>query len=128
MFDGMEMGIFPHRRGPGAAAHGAGAAARGARNFVGTWMGWATAFFLWGAAIGGVAFGWLGDKIGRVRAMSASILCYWLFTGLNYFATQPWHLPVFRFVAALGMGGEWALGVALVMEVWPGESGRCSRD
>jgi MFS family permease len=51
--------------------------------------------------------------------MTWSILCYSLFTGLCYFATEPWHLGAFRFIAALGMGGEWALGVALVMESWP---------
>jgi MFS family permease len=42
-----------------------------------------------------------------------------VFNGLIYFATEPWHLAGARFVAALGMGGEWSLGVALVMEVWP---------
>src|SRR5690606_37368599 len=68
---------------------------------------------------GGFVFGWLGDRFGRVRAMSLAILCYSVFTGLVYFAQEPWHLAVFRFIAALGMGGEWALGVALVMEVWP---------
>src|SRR4030095_3807864 len=61
----------------------------------------------------------MGNRWGRVRAMSASILTYSVFTGLCYFAAEPWHLGVLRFVAALGMGGEWALGVALVMESWP---------
>jgi SHS family sialic acid transporter-like MFS transporter len=119
MFDGMEMGIFPIVAGPALeemAPHLRGAELK---TFVSAWMGWATALFLWGAALGGVIFGWLGDKIGRVRAMSWSILAYSVFTGLGYFATEPWHLPAFRFVAALGMGGEWALGVALVMEIWP---------
>jgi SHS family sialic acid transporter-like MFS transporter len=46
-------------------------------------------------------------------------LCYSVFTGLCYFAVQPWHLGALRFIAALGMGGEWSLGVALVMEIWP---------
>jgi MFS family permease len=87
--------------------------------FVGLWMGRVTAAFLLGAALGGVVFGWLGDRFGRVKAMAWSILCYSLFTGLIYLAKEPWHLAVFRFVAALGMGGEWSLGVALVMEVWP---------
>src|SRR6202044_1718442 len=64
-------------------------------------------------------FGWLGDRIGRVRAMTFSVLAYSLFTGLNYFAQAPWELALFRFLAALGMGGEWSLGVALVMEAWP---------
>src|SRR4030095_5699320 len=85
------------------------------------WMARITACFLLGAALGGLIFGRLGDRVGRVRALSASILTYSLFTGFSYFAQEPWHLGVFRFIAALGMGGEWSLGVALVMEVWPRE-------
>jgi len=54
-----------------------------------------------------------------VRAMAASILVYSLFTGACYFAHAAWQLGAFRFLAALGMGGEWSLGVALVMECWP---------
>jgi len=67
----------------------------------------------------GRSVGWLGDRVGRVRAMTWSVLAYSLFTGLNYFARQPGELAVFRFLSALGMGGEWSLGVALVMEAWP---------
>ena len=119
MFDGMEMGLFPLIARPALLqmqqAHGL--IANDA--FVAQWMGYATAAFLLGAAIGGVTFGWLGDKIGRVRAMAASILVYSVFTGLIYFAQEPWHLCVARFLGAVGMGGEWALGIALVMEVWP---------
>ncbi len=118
MFDGLEMGIFPLVARPALqqmqAAYGIVD-----DKFVGHWMGIVTAAFLLGAAGGGLVFGWLGDKIGRVRAMSLAILCYSVFTGLVYFAVEPWHLAALRFVAALGMGGEWALGVALVMEVWP---------
>lgn len=119
MFDGLEMGVFPLVARPALqqmqASHGLVATDA----FVGQWMGYVTAAFLLGAALGGGVFGWLGDKIGRVRAMSLSILCYSVFTGLVYFASEPWHLLLTRFVAALGMGGEWSLGVALVMEVWP---------
>lgn len=121
MFDGMEMGIFPIVARPALKEMAPYLSGADLDKFIGFWMGWATALFLWGAALGGVLFGWLGDRIGRVRAMSLSILFYSVFTGLSYFATQPWHLPAFRFIAALGMGGEWALGVALVMEVWPSE-------
>ncbi len=121
MFDGMEMGIFPIVARPALAEMAPHLSGQALDTFIGFWMGWATALFLWGAALGGVAFGWLGDRVGRVRAMSLSILCYSLFTGLSYFAVEPWHLPAFRFIAALGMGGEWALGVALIMEVWPKE-------
>lgn len=120
MFDGIEMGLFPLVARP--ALHEMGGLG-GAMNdqFTGLWMGRITALFLVGAAFGGVVFGWLGDRVGRVRAMSISILCYSLFTGLGYFSQAPWQLGFFRFIAALGMGGEWSLGVALVMETWPRE-------
>jgi MFS family permease len=83
------------------------------------WMSAQTALFLLGAAAGGLVFGYLGDRLGRVRAMTFSVLAYSLFTGMAYFATAMWQLAVLRFVASLGMGGEWSLGVALVMEIWP---------
>jgi MFS family permease len=115
MFDGMEMGIFPLVARP--ALQNMLQVSGDAE--VGQWMGYVTALFLLGAAAGGLVFGWLGDRIGRVRAMSLSILTYSFFTGACYFATEPWHLGVLRFLSALGMGGEWSLGVALVMECWP---------
>ncbi len=118
MFDGLEMGMFPLIARPALQQMQAISGVVDDQ-FVGHWVGLATAAFLLGAAGGGLVFGWLGDKIGRVRAMSLAILCYSLFTGLIYFAQEPWHLAALRFIAALGMGGEWALGVALVMEVWP---------
>jgi MFS transporter, SHS family, sialic acid transporter len=118
MFDGVEMGIFPLVARP-ALQSMIPAAALGQDQFVGLWMGRITALFLVGAAGGGLAFGWLGDRVGRVRAMTLSILTYSVFTGLCFFAREPWHLGALRFIAALGMGGEWSLGVALVMEAWP---------
>jgi MFS transporter, SHS family, sialic acid transporter len=115
LFDGFEIGLFPVVARPALRSmlSGTGDAA------IGQWMGYITACFLLGAAAGGLVFGWLGDRIGRVRALAVSILTYSLFTGFGYFAQEPWHLGVFRFIAALGMGGEWSLGVALVMECWP---------
>jgi MFS family permease len=89
---------------------------------VGEWFGVIMAVFLIGAATGGVVFGWLGDRIGRVRAMSLSIFTYAVFTGLCGFAGEAWHIALLRFIASLGMGGEWALGVALVTELWPDRS------
>ncbi len=117
MFDGLEMGIFPLVARPALQDMMAGAGS--GDQFVGLWMGRITALFLLGAACGGWTFGWLGDRIGRVRSMALSILTYSVFTGLCYFAREPWHLGLLRFVAAFGMGGEWSLGVALVMESWP---------
>ncbi|HEY1188490.1 MAG TPA: MFS transporter, partial [Gemmata sp.] len=89
---------------------------------VNKWFGIILACFLVGAATGGVLFGWLGDKIGRVRAMTVSILLYSLCSGLSAASQSPEQLAVLRCLGALGMGGEWALGVALVMELWPGAS------
>jgi SHS family sialic acid transporter-like MFS transporter len=115
MFDGLEQGIFPLVARP-ALQDLMGAEAD---TLIGPWMGYITALFLLGAACGGFLFGWIGDRAGRVRAMIYSILAYSLFTGCCYFAQSPGQLGLFRFLAAVGMGGEWSLGVALVMESWP---------
>ena len=48
-----------------------------------------------------------------------TILTYALFTGLSFFAQTWWHLLIFRFLAALGIGGEWAVGASLLSETWP---------
>jgi len=118
MFDGMEMGLFPLVARP-ALMELVGA---DAQKNLGGWISAVISVFLIGAAIGGVFFGWLGDRIGRVKALAWSVLTYSIFTGLCAFAQAPWQLAALRFVASLGMGGEWALGVALVMEVWPSRS------
>ena len=115
MFDGVEIGLFPLVCRPALQE----LLKDTGDSDVGRWTGFIVACFLLGAAAGGVLFGWLGDKIGRMRAMSLSILVYSLFTGAGYFAQQAWHLGVFRFIASLGMGGEWAVAVALVVECWP---------
>ena len=119
LFDGFEMGLFP-LIGPPALKDLLGPDAIPAD--ASKWFSAVIAVFLVGAASGGVLFGWLGDKIGRVRAMSLSIVTYAVFTGLCGFATAAWHIAALRFVASLGMGGEWSLGVALVNEIYPGKS------
>ena len=80
---------------------------------------WIQAAFLIGWAFGGAFFGRLGDLIGRSRALSLTVLTYALFTGLSFFAQSWWHLLIFRFLAALGIGGEWAVGSTLLSETWP---------
>ena len=81
--------------------------------------GWIQASFLIGWAVGGAFFGRLGDLLGRARALSLTVLTYALFTGLSFFAQEWWHLLIFRFLAALGIGGEWAVGSTLLAETWP---------
>ena len=117
LFDGFEMGLFPIVARPALMDMYPGQGEVDA--YVGQWMGWITAVFLLGAAAGGFLFGFLGDRLGRVKAMTLSILTYSIFTGMGYFAQSPGDLAGYRFLASLGMGGEWSLGVALVMESWP---------
>jgi len=119
MFDGMEMGLFPLvARSALPELMGEGVT----ETLVASRYGVITAGFLVGAATGGVLFGWLGDKIGRVRAMMISVFVYSICSGLSAFSQEVWQFALLRFLGALGMGGEWALGVALVMEVWPNAS------
>jgi len=80
---------------------------------------WIQAAFLVGWALGGGFFGRVGDLLGRSRALSLTILTYAAFTGLSFFAQAWWHLLIFRFMAALGIGGEWAVGASLLSETWP---------
>jgi SHS family sialic acid transporter-like MFS transporter len=121
MFDGFEIGMFP-LVGPNALAELLRDQIAVDPAVTTKYFGVIMSTFLIGAATGGVVFGWLGDRIGRVRAMSFSIFTYAIFTGLCGFATEAWHIAVLRFIASLGMGGEWALGVALVTEIWPDKS------
>ncbi|MCY2962947.1 MAG: MFS transporter [Planctomycetota bacterium] len=124
LFDGAEMGLFSQVGRPAIQdLLGFGAQLdQPQKDAVALYFGIVLAMFLVGAATGGVLFGWLGDRIGRVRAMSLSVLTYAVFTGFCGFAQTPLQLAILRCIASLGMGGEWALGVALVMEVWPNRS------
>lgn len=73
------------------------------------------------SAIGSFCFGFLADKFGRRRMLSASILTYSIFTFACGFSTSITMLAVMRFLLGLGMGGEWNSGATLVAETWPGE-------
>jgi MFS family permease len=77
------------------------------------------AAFLIGWALGGAFFGRLGDLLGRSRSLALTIITYALCTGLCAFAQTWWQLMIFRFIAALGIGGEWAVGASLLSETWP---------
>ena len=75
--------------------------------------------FLLGWALGGVAFGVVADRWGRTKTLIVTILIYAIFTGMAALSETWWHLAVYRFLTALGIGGEWAAGAAIVAEVWP---------
>jgi MFS family permease len=89
---------------------------------IGDWFAWFQCAFLLGAASGGWLFGWLGDRIGRARALGASILCYSLVTAVCYFVDDPYALVALRYVACLGVGGAWPNAVSLSVEALPGVS------
>lgn len=72
-------------------------------------IGWGMSF-IWGP---------LADRYGRVRTLAASILIYSIFTGAAAFAHNVWELGVFRLIAGIGVGGEWALAGTYIAESWP---------
>ena len=73
------------------------------------------------SGIGGVAFGFIADRLGRKRALMLSILTYSVCSFASGLATSVLMLAVFRFILGLGMGGEWNTGATLVAETWPTE-------
>src|SRR5438876_7976906 len=84
-------------------------------------MGGLTSVALIAGAIGGIAFGRIADAIGRVRAMTISILVYSIATAGLATSQALWQLIAWRVVVGLGMGGEWSAGSVLVAETWPAE-------
>ncbi len=84
-----------------------------------TFAGWATGLFIAGWATGGLLFGLLGDRYGRVRTMTWTILVYSVFTGLSGLARSWPEFALYRFLCGMGIGGEYAAGVALVAETMP---------
>jgi MFS family permease len=73
------------------------------------------------SAVGGVFFGWVADRLGRTRALMASILVYSVATAACGLVSNVWQLAAARLLVGVGMGGEWATGAALVAETWPAE-------
>jgi MFS family permease len=69
----------------------------------------------------GLAFAWgpVADRIGRIRTLMLTILCYSVFTLLSAFAVDVWQLAILRVLAGIGIGGEWAMGGTFVAEEWP---------
>ncbi len=116
MFDTMTQQLFVLARLP-AMRDLLGRGATGA--FITAQAGYATSIFMIGWALGGVVFGVLGDRIGRVRTMIATILFFTVFTGLSVFAVGVWDFNLYRFLCGLGVGGQFAVGVAMVAETMP---------
>jgi len=80
--------------------------------------GWIASASFIASAVGGALFGLVADRIGRTRALLASILVYSLASGACGFASGFWSLALFRVVLGLGMGGEWSTGATLIAETW----------
>jgi MFS family permease len=85
------------------------------------WTGLLTSILLVGWAAGGLMFGWFADRYGRKRALFVTIALYACGTALCAVATDMWQLVLFRVLASLGIGGEWAVGASLVAETVPEE-------
>jgi MFS family permease len=117
MFDGLELHLYTLVALPFVAQLLGGLATTDPS--VGKHAALIQGSFLLGWALGGAFFGRIGDRLGRARALSLTVLTYAVFTGMSFFATEWWHLMIFRFLAALGVGGEWAVGASLLSETWP---------
>jgi MFS family permease len=117
LFDGLDMHLYVLVAAPFVAEL---IGVTDTRNeAVGWYSSWVQAAFLVGWALGGGCFGRVGDRIGRSRTLCLTILTYALFTGLAFFVGTWWQLLIVRFLAALGIGGEWAVGASLLSETWP---------
>ena len=119
LFDTMDQTLFRLARQPALKElleRGASA------DEIKLYSGYATAIFLLGWATGGLIFGVLGDRWGRVRTMLITIILYSLFTGLSALSTNWIDYSFYRFLTGLGVGGEFAAGVALISETLPPRS------
>jgi MFS family permease len=116
LFDGIELHLYTIVAGP-LVLHLLNNTTDGA--LLNEKKAYIQAAFLIGWALGGAFFGALGDRLGRSRTLALTVLTYALCTGFCAFAQTWWQLMLFRFVAALGIGGEWAVGASLLAETWP---------
>jgi len=119
LFDGIELGLMP------VASLSVSQSLLGDQfrhELAGDWFARFTASLMLGAAVGGIALGSLGDRMGRTRAMGISILFYSIFAGLGAWVKTQEQMLVLRFMVGLGVGGMWPNGVVLVSECWPNAS------
>ena len=104
MFDGLDMHLYTLVAAPFVALLLGGLVTTDPA--VGKYASLIQGAFLLGWAVGGGVFGWIGDRLGRSRTLSFTVLTYAVFTGLSFFAETWWQLMILRFLAALGIGGE----------------------
>ena len=119
LFDGIELGLMPVAS-LSVSKSLLGDAYTPAAG--GDWFARFTAALMFGAALGGIFLGNLGDRIGRTRAMGISILFYSVFAALGALAQTQEQMLVLRFLVGLGVGGMWPNGMALVAECWSSAS------
>jgi MFS family permease len=116
LFDCLDQQLFNAERKPAIAE----LLNRPANDsIVDRYAGYSTSILLIGWAVGGIAFGIMGDRIGRARTMVFTILSYSVFTGLTAFSYTVWDFTLYRFLTGLGVGGQFAVGVSLVAEALP---------
>ncbi len=119
VFDGVELGLMP------IASLSVSKSLLGAAftpTLGGDWFAYFTASLMLGAAVGGIALGSMGDRVGRTKAMGISILTYSVFATMGAYARTQEQMLVLRFLVGLGVGGLWPNGIALVAECWSGAS------
>ena len=119
LFDTMDQQLFTLARRPAVAELLSGRGTPATSGEIAEYAGYVTMIFMIGWAAGGLVFGVLGDRIGRVRTMIFTILAYSVFTGLSAFAVGIWDFALYRLLTGLGVGGQFAVGVALVAETLP---------
>ncbi len=119
LFDGVELGLMP------VASLSVSQSLLGdvyTPTVGGDWFARFTAALMLGAAVGGILFGSLGDRIGRTRALGVSVLFYSTFAGLGTLVKTQEQMLLLRFMVGLGVGGVWPNAVALAAECWPDKS------
>src|SRR5260221_4405477 len=119
LFDCLDQQLFNIARVPAMKELLAGPTGPADPKMVAEFGGKATMWFLIGWATGGLIFGVMGDRIGRAKTMMLTILIYSLCTGLSAFSTGWRDFAFFRFITGLGVGGEFAVGVASWVESVP---------
>ena len=119
LFDCLDQQLFNLARKPAMETLLAVGGAAADPKDVAYYGGLATCIFLLGWATGGLIFGVVGDRYGRAKTMMITIVIYSLCTGLSALSTGFWDFAFYRFITGLGVGGEFAVGVALVAEVMP---------